>query len=146
MSVLKKDGSDVLDAVVTLNAKMEGDKLSFDVEVLMGSLEGADGPASTFIDIIGMPFTPRSLPASLAGPRLEEPGMEGPSRPEPPWHILLSATSLRPLPVSALLHGRGKCNQQNERQHQHHRDIKGRRMRLAAPCHQLIWAIAWRVH
>jgi hypothetical protein len=62
VSVLKKDGSDVLDAVVTLNApKMEGDNLSFDVEVLEGSLEGADGPASTFIDIIGMPFTPRSF-------------------------------------------------------------------------------------
>lgn len=62
VSVLKKDGSDVLDAVVTLNApKMEGDNLSFDVEVLEGSLNGADGPASTFIDIIGMPFTPRSF-------------------------------------------------------------------------------------
>lgn len=62
VSVLKKDGSDVLDAVVTLNApKMEGDELSFDVEVLEGSLDGADGPASTFIDIIGMPFTPRSF-------------------------------------------------------------------------------------
>ena len=62
VSVLKKDGSDVLDAVVTLNApKMEGDDLSFDVEVLEGSLDGADGPASTFIDIIGMPFTPRSF-------------------------------------------------------------------------------------
>ncbi|PSH61225.1 hypothetical protein CU102_27170 [Phyllobacterium brassicacearum] len=62
VSVLKKDGSDVLDAVVTLNApKMEDDNLTFDVEVLEGSLDGADGPASTFIDIIGMPLTPRSF-------------------------------------------------------------------------------------
>jgi hypothetical protein len=62
VSVLKKDGSDVVDAVVTLNApKMEQDNLSFDVEVLEGSLEGGDGPASTFVDIIGMPFTPRSF-------------------------------------------------------------------------------------
>ncbi|CAN7720932.1 hypothetical protein LJR231_006115 [Phyllobacterium sp. LjRoot231] len=62
VSVLMKDGSDVLDAVVTLNApKIDGDDLSFDVEVLEGSLDGADGPASTFIDIIGMPFTPRSF-------------------------------------------------------------------------------------
>ncbi len=62
VSVLSRDGSDVLDAVVTLNTpKMEGDNLSFNVEVLEGSLGGADGPASTFIDIIGMPFTPRSF-------------------------------------------------------------------------------------
>lgn len=62
VSVLSKDGSDVVDAVVTLTApKMEGDDLSFDVEVLEGSLDGGDGPASTFIDIIGMPFTPRSF-------------------------------------------------------------------------------------
>ena len=30
-------------------------------EVLEGSLDGADGPASIFIDIIGMPRTPASF-------------------------------------------------------------------------------------
>ena len=39
---------------------MQGDDLAFDVDVLEGNLDGADGPASVFIDIIGMPFTPLS--------------------------------------------------------------------------------------
>ncbi|BCH24023.1 hypothetical protein MesoLjLc_36910 [Mesorhizobium sp. L-8-10] len=62
VSVLSKDGSSVLDAVVTLKTpKLEGETLTFDVDVLEGSLDGGDGPASTFIDIIGMPFTPLSF-------------------------------------------------------------------------------------
>jgi len=62
VSVLSKDASSVLDAVVVLKApKMDGDKLTFDVEVLEGNLAGADGPASVFIDIIGLPFTPLSF-------------------------------------------------------------------------------------
>ena len=62
VSVLGKDGSSVRDAVVVLkNPKLEGDKLSFDVSVLEGDLAGADGPASVFIDIIGMPLTPLSF-------------------------------------------------------------------------------------
>lgn len=62
VSVLSKDGSDVLDAVVTLTTPtLAGDDLTFDVAVLEGSLDGADGPASVFIDIIGMPFTPLSF-------------------------------------------------------------------------------------
>lgn len=61
VSVLSKAGDDVQDAVVTLRApKLEGDTLTFDVTVLEGSLNGGDGPASVFIDIIGMPFTPLS--------------------------------------------------------------------------------------
>lgn len=61
VSVLNKAGDDVKDAVVTLTApKMDGDTLSFDVAVLEGTLAGGDGPASIFIDIIGMPFTPLS--------------------------------------------------------------------------------------
>jgi hypothetical protein len=35
--------------------------LTFDVQVLEGDLAGADGPASVFIDIIGMPWTPLSF-------------------------------------------------------------------------------------
>jgi hypothetical protein len=56
-----KDGS-VKDAVVVLkNPKLDGDKLVFAVQTLEGDLNGADGGASIFIDIIGRPFTPFSF-------------------------------------------------------------------------------------
>lgn len=59
VSVLSKDS--VRDAVVVLmSPKLEGDRLTFDVQVLEGDLAGADGPASVFIDIIGRPLTPLS--------------------------------------------------------------------------------------
>ncbi len=62
VSVLSKDGRSVQDAVVELkDPSLDGDKLTFDVRVLEGGLAGADGPASVFIDIIGMPFTPLSV-------------------------------------------------------------------------------------
>jgi hypothetical protein len=62
VSGFKKDGSAVVDAVVVLKSPtLEGDELTFDVDVLEGSLAGADGPASVFIDIIGRPFTPLSF-------------------------------------------------------------------------------------
>ena len=62
VSVLGKDGSSVEDVVVTLKSpKLEGDTLTFAVDVLEGNIKSADGPASTFIDIIGMPFTPFSF-------------------------------------------------------------------------------------
>ncbi|WP_372482618.1 hypothetical protein [Bradyrhizobium ivorense] len=62
VSGFRKDGSSVSDAVVVLKSpKLEGDKLTFDVDVLEGDLAGADGPASVFIDIIGRPFTPLSF-------------------------------------------------------------------------------------
>jgi hypothetical protein len=61
VSVLSKDGASVRDAVVELKIPhLEGDKLTFDVRVLEGDLTGADGPASVFVDIIGLPFTPLS--------------------------------------------------------------------------------------
>jgi hypothetical protein len=60
VSVLSKDA--VRDAVVVLmSPKLEGDRLTFDVQVLEGDLAGADGPASVFIDIIGRPLTPLSF-------------------------------------------------------------------------------------
>jgi hypothetical protein len=40
---------------------MNGTDLTFNVKVLEGNLNGADGPASVFIDIIGMPRTPLSF-------------------------------------------------------------------------------------
>ena len=62
VSGFKKDGSSVVDAVVVLKSpRLEGDKLTFDVDILEGDLAGADGPASVFIDIISRPFTPLSF-------------------------------------------------------------------------------------
>jgi len=55
VSAFSKDGSSVKDAVVVLKSpKLEGDKLTFTVQVLEGDLTGADGPASVFIDIFGV--------------------------------------------------------------------------------------------
>src|SRR5262244_2860139 len=62
VSVFSKDGASVRDAVVVLKTpNLSGDRLTFDVQVLEGDLTGADGPASVFIDIIGMPWTPLSF-------------------------------------------------------------------------------------
>ena len=53
VSVFQKDGSGVTDAVVVLKSpKLEGERLTFDVQVLEGSLGNADGPASVFIDTL----------------------------------------------------------------------------------------------
>jgi hypothetical protein len=61
VSVFDKDGS-VKDVVVVLKSpKLEGEKLTFNVQILEGDINGADGPASVFIDIIGRPFTPMSF-------------------------------------------------------------------------------------
>ena len=61
VSVFSKDGSTVRDAVVVLQTpNLAGDRLTFDVQVLESDLTGADGAASVFIDIIGMPLTPLS--------------------------------------------------------------------------------------
>ena len=61
VSVLSKDGSSAQDVVVELKSPhLDGVLLTFDVRVLEGDLAGADGPASVFVDIIGMPFTPLS--------------------------------------------------------------------------------------
>ena len=56
VSVLSADGQSVRDAVVVLKSpKREGENVTFDVAVLEGSLAGADGPASVFIDTLDMP-------------------------------------------------------------------------------------------
>src|SRR5258708_26221185 len=53
VSVFCKDGSSVSDAVVELtSAKLEGERLTFAVKVLKGTLCKADGPASIFIDTL----------------------------------------------------------------------------------------------
>jgi hypothetical protein len=62
VSALGKDASTDRDAVVVLKSpKLDGDKLTFDVQVLEGNLDGAEGPAAVFIDIIGLPRTPLSF-------------------------------------------------------------------------------------
>ena len=62
VSAFTKDGSGSRDAVVVLkHPDLQGDRLTFDVQVLEGDLTGADGAASVFIDIIGMPLTPGSF-------------------------------------------------------------------------------------
>jgi hypothetical protein len=61
VSVFSKDAA-IRDAVIVLKSpKLEGDKLTFDVDVLEGDLANADGPASIFIDRFGFAF---------AGPRV----------------------------------------------------------------------------
>lgn len=61
LSVFGKDAASVRDAVIVLKSpKLSGETLTFDVEVLEGDIAGADGAASLFIDIIGMPWTPMS--------------------------------------------------------------------------------------
>jgi hypothetical protein len=62
VSGFSKTSLDVRDAVVVLKApKLEGDTLTFDVDVLEGNLTGADGAAAVFIDLIGRPLTPLSF-------------------------------------------------------------------------------------
>ena len=59
VSVFSTDGSKIRDAVVVLKtAKLEGDRLTFDVDVLEGDLAGGDGPAALFIDRFGGGFHP----------------------------------------------------------------------------------------
>jgi hypothetical protein len=54
VSVFSADGSKVRDAVVVLKtAKLDPDRLTFDVDVLEGDLKGADGAAALFIDRFG---------------------------------------------------------------------------------------------
>jgi hypothetical protein len=60
VSVLMKAKAAVVDAVVVLKSpKLEGDKLTFDVDVLEGDLAGGDGAASVFMDIINLPQSAR---------------------------------------------------------------------------------------
>jgi hypothetical protein len=61
VSVLNKDDSVKDAAVVLKNPKLDGDRLTFNVQTLEGDLAGADGAAAVFIDIIGRPFTPMSF-------------------------------------------------------------------------------------
>ena len=60
LSILEP-GRAVADIVVVLkNPVLDGANLSYDVSVLEGDMPAKGGPASLFIDIIGMPMTPLS--------------------------------------------------------------------------------------
>lgn len=62
VSAFRKDGLGIKDAVVVLkNPKLEGDQLTFDVDVLEGDLQGADGAAAVFIDILGLRYPPAAF-------------------------------------------------------------------------------------
>ena len=61
VSVFGETEDAVYDAVVVLKTPaLDGTTLTFDVDVLEGSLDGAKGGAAIFIDIIGRPMTPMS--------------------------------------------------------------------------------------
>ena len=63
LSVFQKGKDELSDAVVTLrNPRVSGADLTYDIAVISGTLPPAGaGPASLFIDIIGLPFTPLSF-------------------------------------------------------------------------------------
>ncbi len=61
VSVMMKAKAAVVDAVVVLKSpKLEGDKLTFDVDVLEGDLAGGDGAVSVFMDIVNLPLARRT--------------------------------------------------------------------------------------
>ncbi len=62
LSVFEKGKDELSDVVVTLrNPRLSGNDLSYDITVISGTLPKTSGPASLFIDIIGLPFTPLSF-------------------------------------------------------------------------------------
>jgi len=61
VSVLNKAKGEVIDAVMVLKApKLEGDRLTFDVDIIEGNLAGGDGAVSVFLDIINLPIARRT--------------------------------------------------------------------------------------
>jgi hypothetical protein len=63
LSVFEKGKDELADVVVTLrNPRVSGSDLTYDITVVAGALpKSGTGPASLFIDIIGLPFTPLSF-------------------------------------------------------------------------------------
>jgi hypothetical protein len=63
LSVFEKGKDELADVVVTLrNPRVSGSDLTYDIAVISGTLPRPGmGPASLFIDIIGLPFTPLSF-------------------------------------------------------------------------------------
>ena len=63
LSVFQKGKDELSDVVVTLrHPRVSGNQITYDITVISGTLPKAgNGPASLFIDIIGLPFTPLSF-------------------------------------------------------------------------------------
>lgn len=62
LSVFEKGKDELSDVVVTLrNPRVTGSDITYDVTLISGALPKGGGPASLFIDIIGLPFTPLSF-------------------------------------------------------------------------------------
>jgi hypothetical protein len=61
VSVFSKSRKGVVDAVVVLKSpKLDGHRLTFDVDLLEGDLVGGDGAVSVFMDIINLPMARRT--------------------------------------------------------------------------------------
>jgi hypothetical protein len=61
LSFLDENGTSPEDAVVVLREpRLEGDTLSYTVEILEGSLPARYGPCALFIDVFGRPLSPVS--------------------------------------------------------------------------------------
>jgi hypothetical protein len=59
LSFLDQNGTEPEDAVVVLlEPRLEGDTLSYTVEILEGSLPPRSGPCALFIDVFGRPLAP----------------------------------------------------------------------------------------
>lgn len=96
----------VLNGIAPTSPKIEGDKLIFDVYVLEGDLNGADGAAAVFIDIIGRPLTPMSYAGvarrtAYRGPITRGPPPLGRQRPMAPrlptGHTLAPPAAITPI-------------------------------------------------
>jgi hypothetical protein len=62
LSVFEKGKDELSDVVLTLrNPRVSGNDLVYDITVISGTPPRTSGPASLFIDIIGLPFTPLSF-------------------------------------------------------------------------------------
>jgi len=62
LSVFEKGKDELSDVVVTLrNPRLSGNDLTYDITLISGTMPKTSGPASLFIDIIGLPFTPLSF-------------------------------------------------------------------------------------
>src|SRR5215510_13633102 len=83
VSAFSRDGAAIRDAVVVLKSpKLEGDRLTFDVDVLEGDLTGADGAAAVFIDLFGFGYVYSELSANLGrGGGFDRGGFAGGSSP-----------------------------------------------------------------
>ena len=63
LSFLEQEGESPDDAVVVLREpRLEQDMLTYDVEILDGTLPARYGPCALFIDVFGRPLAPVASP------------------------------------------------------------------------------------